>query len=264
MGILLIAALCMLESATALAGEPGQTVEWRSVGNDPGCTRYSELDQINRDTVARLKPAWTFHTRELEDRAGKTIESTTIVIDGVMYVTTGYLRVVALDAATGKELWQFDPLRDYPFAHRVASGGVNRGCAYWSDQKPGGERRIVHGTSDGRLFSLDAKSGKLDPKFGAGGICNLRDGLDPKVAALDYGPTSAPAIWHDTIIIGVSCGEGPGIAAPGDIRAFDIHTGKEVWRFQTVPGPGEFGNETWKGDSWKGRGRSQRVGWIQR
>ena len=110
-----------------------------------------------------------------------------------MYVTTGYLRVVALDAATGKEIWQFDPLRDHPFAHRPASGGVNRGCAYWSDRKPGGERRIIHGTSDGRLFSLDAKTGKLDPKFGAGGICNLREGLDPKVAALDYGPTSAPA-----------------------------------------------------------------------
>ena len=254
MRVFLIAALCLMESAAALAGEPEQTAAWPGVGNDPGCTRYSELDQINRDTVARLKPAWTFHTRELEGRTGKTIECTPIVIDGVMYLTTGYLRVVALDAATGKELWQFDPLRDHPFAHRPASGGVNRGCAYWSDLKPGGERRIIHGTSDGRLFSLDAKTGKLDLKFGAGGICNLRDGLDPKVAALDYGPTSAPAIWHDTIIVGVSCGEGPGIAAPGDIRAFDVHTGKEIWRFQTVPGPGEFGNETWKGESWKGRG----------
>ena len=124
---------------------------------------------------------------------GKTIECTPIVIDGVMYVTTGYLRVVALDAATGKELWQFDPLKDHPFPHRPASGGVNRGCAYWSDGKPDGERRIIHGTSDGRLFSLDAKTGKLDPKFGDGGVRNLRKELDPKVAALDYGPTSAPA-----------------------------------------------------------------------
>ena len=131
--------------------------------------RYSELDQINRENVTRLKPAWTYHTRELEGRTGKTIECTPIVIDGVMYVTTGYLRVVALDAATGKELWQFDPLKDHPFPHRLASGGVNRGCAYWSDGKPDGERRIIHGTSDGRLFSLDAKTGKLDPKFGDGG-----------------------------------------------------------------------------------------------
>ena len=188
--------------------------------------------------MKRLKPVWTFHTRELEGRTGKTIECTPIVIDGVMYVTTGYLRVVALDAATGKEIWQFDPLREHPFAHRPASGGVNRGCAYWSDRKPGGERRIIHGTSDGRLFSLDAKTGKLDPKFGDGGIRNLRKGLDPKVAALDYGPTSAPSIWKDTIIVGVSCGEGPGIASPGDIRAFDVRTGEEVWRFRTVPRAG--------------------------
>jgi quinoprotein glucose dehydrogenase len=250
----LFAVVCVLEFASQGAAESPQTADWPGVGNDPGCMRYSELGQINRENVARLKPAWTFHTGELEGRSGKTIECTPIVIDGVMYVTTGYLRVVALDAANGKEIWQFDPLRDHPFVHRPASGGVNRGCAYWSDRKPGGDRRIIHGTSDGRVFSLDAKTGKLDPKFGAGGICNLRDGLDAKVAALDYGPTSAPAIWNDTIIVGVSCGEGPGIAAPGDIRAFDVHTGREVWRFVTVPGEGEFGRETWEGDSWKGRG----------
>ena len=160
-----------------------QTADWPGVGNDPGCMRYSGLGQINRENVARLKPAWTFHTLELEGRTGKTIECTPIVIDGVMYITTAYLRVVALDAATGKEIWQFDPLRDHPFVHRPASGGVNRGCAYWSDRKPGGERRIIHGTSDGRVFSLDATSGKLDPKFGKAGICNLRDGLEAKVAA---------------------------------------------------------------------------------
>ncbi len=235
-------------------GQSERTVDWPRVGNDPGCMRYSQLDQINRENVARLKPAWTYHTRELEGRAGKTIECTPIVIDGVMYVTTGYLRVVALSGATGKELWQFDPLRDHPFPHRPQSGGVNRGCAYWSDGKPGGQRRIIHGTADGRLFSLDAQNGKLDPKFAAGGILDLRAGLDPKAVALGYGPTSAPAVWKDTIIVGVSCDEGPGIAAPGDIRAFDVRTGAEVWRFHTVPRPGEFGNETWAGDSWKDRG----------
>ena len=177
--------------------------------------RYSSLDQINRQNVTRLKPCWTYHTRELEGRPGKTIECTPIVIDGVMYITTAYLRVVALDASTGKELWQFDPLKDYPFPYRPASGGVNRGCAYWSDGKPGGERRIIHGVGDGRLFSIDAKTGKLDPTFGDGGIRNLRKELDPKVAGRSYGPTSATAIWHDTIIVGVSCDEGPSVAAPG-------------------------------------------------
>jgi len=224
--------------------------------------RYSPLEQINRANVTRLKPVWTYHTRELEGRIGKTIECTPIVIDGVLFLTTGYLRVVALDGATGKELWQFDPRKDHPFPFRPASGGVNRGCALWSDGKPGGQRRIIHGTSDGRLFSLDAKTGKLDPKFAGGGVCNLRERLDPKVAALSYGPTSAPAIWKNTIVVGVSCDEGPGLAAPGDIRAFDVRTGQEVWRFHTVPRPGEFGRETWEGDSWKDRGGANAWGGI--
>jgi quinoprotein glucose dehydrogenase len=222
--------------------------------------RYSQLDQINRDNVRRLKPIWTYHTEELAGRVGKTLECTPIVIGGVMYITTGYLRVVALNAATGKELWQFDPLRDHPFPHKPNSGGVNRGCAYWSDGKPDGERRIIHGTADGRLFSLDARTGKLDPQFGEGGVRNLRIELDPKVAALGYGPTSAVAIWHDTIIVGVSCGEGPGVTAPGDVRAFDVRTGKQVWRFHTVPQPGEYGHEAWATDSWKNRGAANAWG----
>jgi quinoprotein glucose dehydrogenase len=216
--------------------------------------RYSELAQINRGNVAQLEVAWTYQTGELNGRPGKTIECTPLVIDGVMYVTTGYLRVVALDAATGLELWQFDPLKDHPFPHSPMSGGVNRGCAYWSDGRPGGDRRIIHGTSDGRLFSLDATTGRLDSRFGDHGILNLRLGLAPHVASLGYGPTSAPAIWKDTIIVGVSCGEGPDLAAPGDIRAFDVRTGHENWRFRTVPGPGEYGRETWEDGSWKDRG----------
>ncbi len=258
----LVAVVCLLACAGHAAEPSRQSVDWPGVGNDPGSMRYSKLDQINRANVKRLKPAWTYHTGELIGREGKTIECTPIVIDGVMYVTTGYLRVVALDAATGKEIWQFDPLKDHPFPHRPASGGVNRGCAYWSDGKPNGDRRIIHGTSDGRLFSLDAKTGKLDAKFGDGGIRNLRKELDPKVAGRSYGPTSAPAIWKDTIILGVSCDEGPSIATPGDIRAFDVRNGAQVWRFRTVPGPGEVGHETWAGDSWKDRGAANAWGGI--
>lgn len=253
---------CLLIFTSHAWSQAPATVNWPGVGNNPGCMRYSSLDQINRENVSKLKPAWTFHTGELEGKTGKTIECTPIIVDGVMYVTTGYLRVVALNAETGKELWQFDPLKDHPFEFSTASGGVNRGCAYWSDGKPEGERRIIHGTSDGRLFSLDAKTGKLDPRFGDNGIRNLRKELDPKVARKSYGPTSAPAIWNDTIIVGVSCDEGPGIAAPGDVRAFDIRTGAQVWRFRTVPQPGEFGNDTWFGDSWKDRGAANAWGGL--
>ena len=250
----LIACLTLVQAAPP--------VDWSGVGNDPGCMRYSGLAQINRENAKRLKPAWTYRTGELQGGRGKTIECTPIVVEGVMYITTAYLRVVALDAANGKELWQFDPRREHPSPHEPMSGGVNRGCAYWSDGKPGGARRILHGTSDGRLFSLDATTGKLDPEFGEGGIVDLRKGLPPEAASLGYGPTSAPAIWKDTVVVGVACGEGPEFAAPGDILAFDVRTGQEAWRFRTVPRPGEFGNETWEGESWKRRGGANAWGGL--
>src|SRR3954452_21987876 len=201
----LIRLLCLFLLAGRAEAQALRAADWPGVGNDPGCMRYSPLDEIDRENVSRLRPAWTYHTGELEGRAGKTIECTPIVVDGLMYVTTGYLRVVALDAATGAELWRFDPLKDHPSRHPPASGGVNRGCAYWSDGRPDGRRRILHGTSDGRLFSLDARTGTLDPEFADGGVCDLRAGLDPRVAALSYGPTSAPAVWNDTVVVGVSC-----------------------------------------------------------
>jgi quinoprotein glucose dehydrogenase len=254
--------LCTIALAShAFAASPA-SVDWPRVGNDAGCMRYSKLDQINKVNVARLTPAWTYRTGELDAKGdGKTIECTPIVIDGVMYLTTGEMRVVALNAATGEELWKFDP-KDHPYPHEPNSGGVNRGCAFWSDGKPGGARRIIHGTADGRLFSLDAATGNLDPNFGNGGVRDMREELDPDVAHLGYGPTSAPAIYQDAIIVGYSCGEGPSLAAPGDIRAFDVRTGKQLWRFHTVPQPGEFGHDTWAGDSWKNRGGANAWGGL--
>src|SRR5688572_26535332 len=95
-------------------GLKGQNHDWPRVNNDPGGMRYSQLDQINRENVAQLTPAWTFHTEELKDGKGRTIECTPIVVVGVMYLTTGYVKLVALNAATGEELWRFDPLKDHP------------------------------------------------------------------------------------------------------------------------------------------------------
>lgn len=235
--------------AAAARGE-----DWPGVGNDPGRMRYSTLAQVDRGNVAALRPAWIYHTGELDRGPGRTIECTPIVVEGTMYVTTAYLRVVALDAATGRERWQFDPPRDAPKGRPMASGGVNRGCAYWSDGRPGGDRRILHGTADGRLFALDAKDGRPIPGFGEGGVVDLRRELEPWAARLNYGPTSAPAICGDAVILGFACDEGPGAAAPGDIRAFDVRTGAPLWRFRTVPRPGEVGAETWAGQSWRDRG----------
>ena len=253
----------LLEIATHSMAEPHKNTDWPRVGNDSGCMRYSPLTMIDRTNVARLKPVWTYHTGELEGRKGKTIECTPIVIDGMMYVTTGYLRVVALDATTGKEIWQFDPLKDHPFPHPTGLRRRQSGLRYWSDGKPGGER-ADHPRHVGRPTVLARREdGQARPEVRRRGIRNLRElSSDKDHASLSYGPTSAPAIWKDTIIVGVSCDEGPGIAAPGDIRAFNVRTGLQVWRFRTVPRPGEFGNDTWVGESWKERGGANAWGGI--
>jgi quinoprotein glucose dehydrogenase len=230
---------------------PFAAADWPRVGNDAGGMRWSELRQINRDNVRNLKVAWVYHTRDASDKS--TIECTPIVIDGVMYVTTVRTRIVALDAATGQERWQFDPYSDSSRTRLRASGGVNRGVAYWSDGRPDGERRILAGLSDGRLISLDARTGRPDPAFGSGGEVDLRADIERDISKMGYGPTSAPAVYEDLVFLGFSNDEGHP-AAPGDIRAFDVRTGKQKWRFHTVPRPGEFGYETWPPDAWKNRG----------
>jgi quinoprotein glucose dehydrogenase len=216
------------------------SVDWLNVGNDKGGMRYSPLKQIDQDNVRSLKVAWTYHSDDASP--GSTIECTPVVVDGVMYVTTPSLRIVALDAATGREIWKYE----------THAGGVNRGIAYWSDGKPNGQRRVLMGTPDGRLISLDARTGLPDPAFGKNGTLDLRIGIERDISGMTYGVTSAPVIYENLVIPGYLVAESqPG--APGDVRAFDVRTGKEVWRFHTAPWTGEFGNDTWEGDSWKGR-----------
>lgn len=241
-------ALSLSVSGTALGQAKS---DWIAIGGDREGMRYSELDQIHRGNVNELEVAWTWRTGEM-DRP-RIIECTPIVIQGVMYVSTGNRRVAALNAATGEPLWTFDPMSLGGHAGSLASGGVNRGVAYWSDGRWNGERRILHGTSDGRLFSLDAKTGQPDPDFGRGGYILLRDGIEYDISKMAYGPTSAPAIAGDVAVLGFSNSEGPPPGAPGDIRAFDVRTGKQVWRFHTIPRPGEVGHETWPQDGWQKR-----------
>ena len=255
-----VAVLLSLVSFSGAAERP-TAVDWPNPGNDKGGTRYSTLDQVNRENVAKLEVAWTYQVDDADPSKNTTIECTPLVVDGVMYVTTVTTKVIALDARTGKELWRFEP---YGAAYggpskkwQKASGGVNRGVAFWSDGKPkneGGLRRVILGLSDGRLVSLDAATGTPDPAFGKEGIVDLREGLEPQNANRAYGPTSPPAVFESIIVVGCSNDEGhPG--APGDPRAFDARTGKELWRFHSVPRPGEEGYETWEQpDAWKDRG----------
>ena len=225
--------------------------EWRYYGGDPGGMKYSPLKQIDRRNVAQLKIAWTYKTGELSDGSELPVrsafETTPIMIDGVLYLTTPFSRLVALDAESGKELWAFDPRID---RQRPANLYINRGAAYWASGK---KRRLFYGTLDGRLFSIDAGTGKPDPAFGGGHI-NLREGVADKFPNRAYALTSPPSIYEDLVICGSMVSDGEPRGPSGDVRAFDAATGKLAWRFHVVPHPGEFGHDTWEGDSWQDRG----------
>ena len=226
--------------------------EWRYYGGDSGGSKYSRLDQINRGNVTKLKVAWTFHTGDWSD--GKTdpsrsaFECTPLVEGGVMYVTTPLARAIALDAETGRQLWAFDPQLRRDRNYNLL---VNRGAAFWTDGK---SKRLFWGTLDGRLFAVDAVTGKPVAGFGKDGWIDLRQGVADKYPRAGYGITSPPAIYRNLVLTGALTSDGEPQGPAGDIRAWDANTGKLVWQFHTVPRPGEYGNDTWEGDSWKDRG----------
>ncbi|HKR09393.1 MAG TPA: pyrroloquinoline quinone-dependent dehydrogenase [Gemmatimonadaceae bacterium] len=221
-----------------------RNADWKTTGGEPGNTRYSYLDQINRINVPQLRVAWTYHTGDADSSRHTQIQATPIVIDGVLYTTTPALDVVALHADAGTLIWKFDP-----FVGKERATHVNRGVAYWSD---GNQRRIFF-TAGRRLYSLDATNGQPDRAFGESGSIDLGDGLGRDVSDTDVLATSPGIVYQDILIQGTRVGEGEG-AAPGDIRAYDVRTGKIRWTFHTIPRPGEFGSETWPADAWRTAG----------
>src|SRR5258708_1690753 len=230
--------------------------EWRFYGGDVGGTRSSPLKQINRQNVRNLKRAWTYHMGEVDRGGNETdrhhtapFESTPIVIGGVLYFSTPSNRVIALDAETGQEIWQFDPQ-----ARRTGPRQFfqHRGVAYWQS-KTGEDRRILYGTFDGRLIALDAKTGKPCREFGKDGTVDLRAGIADAYPGAEYSVTSPPAIYQDLVITGAAVPEYPSRGPSGAVRAFDVLSGKLVWTFHTIPRPGEVGHESWEGDAWKER-----------
>jgi quinoprotein glucose dehydrogenase len=238
----------------ALAANPfaSSAQEWPHYSNDPGGSRYSPLKEINKTNVSKLKVAWTYHTGDISDGSkypsSSAFECTPLVIDGVLYLTTPFARVIALEAETGKELWVFDPKLNRELRYNLF---VNRGVSFWRN---GEDQRIFLGTDDGRLFALNARTGKPVPSFGKEGFIYLREGVDENYPNATYGLTSPPAIYRDLVIVGSHVPKGSPQGPSGGIRAFDARSGKLVWRFNTVPRPGEVGNDTWEGDSWKNRG----------
>ena len=228
----------------ALAGcsseRPPET-DWASYLGGPDRNHFSSLTQITPSNVARLEQVWEFRTGDASARS--QIQCNPIVIDGVLYASSPQSKVFALDGSTGRSLWTFDPVEG-----RGAIGpiGINRGVSYWQD---GRDRRILF-TAGFYLYALHAETGEPVSEFGDEGRVDLRQGLGRDIGDLYLISTSPGAIFRNLLILGSRVGEGPGPAAPGYIRAFDVRTGKQVWTFHTIPRPGEFGYETWPEDAW--------------
>jgi len=176
-------------------------------------------------------------------------ESTPIVIDGALYFSTPSNRVIALDAETGEEIWRFDPQAGRAGPRHFFP---HRGVAYWHG-KTGDDGRILYGTFDGRLIALDAKTGKPCREFGKDGTVDLRAGIADAYPGAEYSVTSPPAIYQDLVITGAAVPEYPSKGPSGQVRAFDVRSGKLAWTFHTIPRPGEVGHESWEGDTWKER-----------
>ena len=232
---------------------PTPAQDWPAYGNDPGGMRYAELDQINKQNVAKLEVAWVHDTGEWSDGTSlptrSAFETTPLLVDGVLYVVTVFHRVIALDPVTGKQLWEFDPKFD---RNERVNLYHNRGLAYWTD---GERKRIFLGDQLGRLFSIDTETHEADPDFGVDGMVDLTTGMFlDRYPHLRYGLTSPVAPCGDKVVAGGWVSDGEPQGPSGDIRAFDARTGELAWRFHTVPRPGEFGHSTWKDGSWKDRG----------
>lgn len=250
--------------------------EWRTYGHDAGAMRYSPLDQIKPGNVGQLKVAWVYHMRPAGFKptanprgpaaAGlpsgdepdtpnssrvrasfgsgfRPSEVTPLVINGLMYIATPYSRVAAVDPVNGKELWSYT----------LPSGNpAMRGLEYWTgDGKT--PAQIVFGSSDGKLYSLDAKTGKPNPAFGDNGIVNLNTDAIMRGLPGRNGLTSPPIVYKNLVITGGTTQEVPSHGPAGDVRAWDMRTGKLVWTFHSIPQAGEKYNNTWAGDSWKNR-----------
>jgi len=240
-------AIALLLFAAGCASQ-GPDTDWRVTGGDPGNTRFSPLDQINTTNVARLRVAWVYHTGDLAPDQHGEIQATPIVVDGVLYATTPALAAIALRAASGTLLWRFDPRTTHD-ARRTDFSHVNRGVVYWADSS---DRRIFF-TAGRKLYGLDARTGRPIPTFGDSGSVDLAAGLSRAIGDAYLVATSPGAIYQDLLIQGIRVGEEEG-SAPGDLRAYDVHTGAIRWTFHTIPHPGEFGYETWPAGAWQTAG----------
>jgi glucose dehydrogenase len=222
-----------------------QAGDWPNVGNDPGGMRFSSLTQITPANVSKLVRAWTYDIGE-PGGGFRGTEATPIVVNGIMYFSTPGGKEVALNAATGAEVWKYD-LKGVTATGRGAKYGVS----YWPGDGKAAPRVIV-ATTDGLLIQLDARTGQLFKNVGDNGVVDLKVGMVEKYGG-GYTPGATPAIYKNLAIISPTTGEQGRYGIAGDPRAFDLQTGKEVWRFHTVPQPGEPEFPSWGVDGWQDR-----------
>lgn len=221
-----------LAATTAAA----QNADWPVYHGNDDHSHYSRLSQISPANVKQLKVAWTFDTGDAFP--GSEMQANPIVIDGVMYATTPKLQVFALDASSGKQLWRFDPQNGAPPTSRIR----HRGVVVTGD-------RVLFNYRN-RLYALDRKTGQPIPSFGTNGWVDLREGLGRSTEGLSVSASTPGVVYGNLLIMGSTVPEQLP-SAPGDIRAFDITTGKLVWSFHTIPHPGEAGYDTWPAEAWK-------------
>ncbi|HLW78625.1 MAG TPA: PQQ-binding-like beta-propeller repeat protein [Terriglobia bacterium] len=214
-------------------------LDWKSYGGGPDNIHYSALRQINRDNVNRLMVAWTYDSGDAYPDS--EMECNPIVVDGTLYATTPKHRLIAVDASTGTQRWSFDPLPGASALGKLRNRGVN----YWAD---GADRRIFYAVRQ-YLYAVDAATGKPIPGFGDQGRVDLRQGLGRDPEQQSISSTSPGIVYQDLLIMGSIVAEDLP-ASPGDIRAYDVRTGKIRWTFHTIPHPGESGYETWPKDAW--------------
>jgi quinoprotein glucose dehydrogenase len=232
--------LQLITAAVLAAGVPlpGQNrTTWSDYGGSADSAQYSGLHQINRSNVSKLQVAWSYSTED-----GRKYAFNPLVVDGTIYVLGKKNSIIALDAATGKEIWVHPADADTSLI-------TNRGINFWqsADQR---DRRLLF-ASNHFLRALDARTGKPILSFGNNGRVDLKQGLDRDPATIRLVQSTTPGrVFENLLILGSATNQGYG-SAPGDIRAFDVRTGKLVWTFHTIPRPGEFGYDTWPKDAWK-------------
>ena len=261
--VALVAVAGLLGAGGAVLAQQGaRDGEWRHYGGDIGSTKYSPLDQIDRDNVADLEIAWRWRTDNFGARLDFNYQATPLAVEGVLYTTAGWRRnAVAIDGATGETLWMYrldEGERGDAAPVRASSG---RGVAYWTDEQ--GDDRIIHVTRGYHLVALDAATGRPVSGFGEEGVVDLYDGLfegldRPPPEAGQIGWNSPALVVGDVIVVGMALlATAPTPEFPaGFVRGFDARTGEQLWVFRTIPQPGEFGNDTWENDSWRFTGNT--------